>query len=711
MAALVPLAALLWGTGAASAGSRQRMRSVTYHGYSLTVPRAWPIYNLADSPHTCVRFNRHALYLGRPGPEQRCPAQAIGRTEAILVEPTGAGAARARIGQAGAGPVAGDASTLVVPSAGVIVVATWLHDPRLIAAALHRRALPEAKPARLRAHLLARSSGGGAPIPASTYTGPGFDTCDAPSAQDMAAWTSYSPYHAIGIYIGGANAACPPSLDPNLTPTWLANEASAGWHFIPTYVGLQAPSNSCGCAPIKATQATSEGTAAADDAVTQAQSLDLPSGTPIYNDMEYYSRTQSNTSAVLAFLAAWTSELHAKGYLSGVYGNANSAIADLVTQYGTSYPEPDDIWFAAWPGEGTQTTSDPNIPSSDWANHQRLHQYSGAHDETYGGVKLNIDGDYLDGATATTIAAAAPPPPALVVAPAGAVTNLTTSWNGLGLARWEVLAGESPTTLTAIKSAPLHGGQTHIAVRSAAPYFGVQAIGSSGQVLAVSAAAASPSRLELFGRSSFFGESSGVGGLPVGCYLPTSCQIVATISAGRTRLTRTQPQTFRAGGSGVLHYRLTSTGRRLLAKARGARLPVQVKLKDVSGISTSTGMTLIPFTTSGRGPGRSLSGSAPVAAAGTTEFVYRGSWGGILTRCSSVPACWVTATLMVGRRTIASAAPQLVGGLELGYVYFTLTTQGRRLLSSSRGNQLATTLLLRSGTSTASARIALVQYF
>jgi hypothetical protein len=684
---------------------------VVYHGYSLTVPSSWPVYELAKAPHTCVRFDRHAVYLGVPGAEQRCPAQAVGRTEAILVEPARAAITRAGAGRGAEGPVGGAASTFPVRAAGVVVVATWLHDPRLVAAALHRRALPEANAARATPHLLPRSSGGGAPTPASTYTGPGFDACDAPSSQDMAAWTSYSPYHAIGIYIGGANAACPPSLDPNLTPSWLAGEAAAGWHFIPTYVGLQAPSNSCGCAPIKPSQASAEGTAAADDAVTQAQSLGLPSGTPIYDDMEYYSRTQTNASAVLAFLAAWTSELHAKGYLSGVYGNADSAIADLVAQYGTSYPEPDDIWFAAWPGAGTTTTNDSNIPSSDWANHQRLHQYSGAHNETYGGVRLNIDGDYLDGATATTIAAASAPPPMLAVAPAGTTTHLTASWSGLGLVRWEVLAGTSPTTLTAVKSAPLQGAPTRIAIRSAAPYFGIQAIGASGQVLSTSAAVPSPSRLELFGRSSFFGERSGVGGVPVGCYLTTPCRIAGTIWAGRIKITRTEPQAFRPGGSGMLYYRLTSAGRRLLAKARAARLPVRVTVTDVTGTSATADMVLIPFTTTGRGPLRSVSSATLIGPAGTTEFVYRGRSGGILARCGSVSACWVTPVLTAGRVTIATATTQLIGGLELGYVYFTLTAQGRRLLRAASGNQLATTLVLRSGTSTASARIALVQYF
>ena len=39
------------------------------------------------------------------------------------------------------------------------------------------------------------------------------------------------------------------------------------------------------------------------------------------------------------------------------------------------------------------------VPSTAWANHQRIHQYRGGHDDTYGGVTINIDSDYVDGAT------------------------------------------------------------------------------------------------------------------------------------------------------------------------------------------------------------------------------------------------------------------------------------------------------------------------
>jgi hypothetical protein len=69
-----------------------------------------------------------------------------------------------------------------------------------------------------------------------------------------------------------------------------------------------------------------------------------------------------------------------------------------VAQAGTGYLVPDDLWIADW--NGKQTTSDSYVPSTDWIEHQRLHQYQGGHNETHGGVTINIDSDYLDGATA-----------------------------------------------------------------------------------------------------------------------------------------------------------------------------------------------------------------------------------------------------------------------------------------------------------------------
>ena len=386
------LAVLIGGwTCSTAALAHPPSQVVAYRGARIVVPASWPVYNLKAAPATCVRFNRHAVYLGAPGLSQRCPAHAVGRTEALLLSPLGAGAARA----GAAGPVlAGRASGIDVRRRGrVIITVTWHRHPAEIKRALGVRKL---RVGASRAGVAPRRAGAATVTAhaASLYTGLGIDVCSTPSSSALSAWSS-SPYRAVGAYLGGANMAC---SQPNLTASWVSSETAAGWHLIPTYVGLQAPGNSCGCASITPSKASTQGSAAADDALARAQAVGIGPGSPIYFDMEAYSRTRTATSTVLAFLSAWTTTLHGAGYVSGVYSSAGSGISDLAAAYGTAYIEPDDIWIADW--NNRQTTSDPYVPAADWPSHQRLHQYLGGHNATYGGVTLDIDSNYLDGATA-----------------------------------------------------------------------------------------------------------------------------------------------------------------------------------------------------------------------------------------------------------------------------------------------------------------------
>ena len=387
------LAVLIGGWACSTAAAAHPpSQVVAYRGARIVVPASWPVYNLKSGPTTCVRFNRHAVYLGTPGPSQRCPAHAVGRTEALLLSPLRAGAARG----GAAGPVLGGrGSGIAVRTRGtVIITATWHRHPAQIERALRVRKL---RVTRSGAGLAAPRRAHAASViahAASLYTGLGIDVCSTPSSSALSAWGS-SPYRAVGAYLGGANMAC---SQPNLTASWVNSETAAGWHLIPTYVGLQAPGNSCGCASITPSNASAQGSAAATDAVSRARAVAIGPGSPIYFDMEAYSRTRTATSTVLAFLSAWTTTLHGAGYVSGVYSSAGSGISDLAAAYGTTFIEPDDIWIADWNNQ--QTTSDPYVPAADWPSHQRLHQYLGGHNATYGGVTLDIDSNYLDGATA-----------------------------------------------------------------------------------------------------------------------------------------------------------------------------------------------------------------------------------------------------------------------------------------------------------------------
>src|SRR5438270_1114713 len=87
--AVVALAVALLPVPPALAASRAAgaWRTVTYRGVSLQVPSSWPVFDLRRDPAQCVRFDRHAVYLGHQGEQPDCPAGLIGRTEALQIEP------------------------------------------------------------------------------------------------------------------------------------------------------------------------------------------------------------------------------------------------------------------------------------------------------------------------------------------------------------------------------------------------------------------------------------------------------------------------------------------------------------------------------------------------------------------------------------------------------------------------------------------------
>ncbi|MDQ1421625.1 MAG: hypothetical protein QOJ52_3587 [Acidimicrobiaceae bacterium] len=233
------------------------------------------------------------------------------------------------------------------------------------------------------------------------YSGPGFDACTAPSTSTMSAWLA-SPYRSLGIYIGGANRACG---DGNLSASWVSTVEGMGWRLAPLYVGLQAPCvDQQGLATIDPAQASIQGTQAADDAVLRAQNFGLGAGTPIYFDMEAYAAGCS--ADVLAFVNAWTVELHAKNYLSGIYGSASSAIVDEASVYGTA-GQVDDIWFARW-NNVPNIYGEPYVSNTKWTNRQRIHQFLNSQDQTFGGVTINIDLDTSDGGFAGICGGQAP---------------------------------------------------------------------------------------------------------------------------------------------------------------------------------------------------------------------------------------------------------------------------------------------------------------
>ena len=334
------------------------LKKVSYAGSTVEVPVDWPVHDLRAEPHTCIRYDRHAVFLGDPGPDQSCPAGAVGRTDTVRIASNGQ----------------------VIRTRGYEASADEAHEA------------PQAVP-RARSGVPERTVNA-----AATYSGLGFDTCAAPSTDAMQAWAGASPYHAAGIYIGGADRACP---DGNLTPAWIQTVARQGWKFFPIYVGPQAPCwNDPGggdAALIDRGRRWTQGQEAADDAANRAAYFGIAPGSPIYFDMEYYPRDDPGcTQDVQAFLSAWTDQLHARGFISGFYSSSRGAIADMALLYDSEAPYRADVaWFAHW-DKVPQLFGDSTLSDKYWPGTHRIKQYRGGHNETYGGRRLNIDLDVLN---------------------------------------------------------------------------------------------------------------------------------------------------------------------------------------------------------------------------------------------------------------------------------------------------------------------------
>ena len=253
------------------------------------------------------------------------------------------------------------------------------------------------------------------------FAGPGFDTCEAPASDVMTAWLhkdgdlSTSPYSAVGIYLGGNNRACP--TQANLTPTWVNDQRSNGWHLLPVYLGSQPYcTTSSKIHRFTAANAATTARAEADDAVAQARALGLATGSTIFSDIENYSTTGQDslshaacttavTTTVLTYQSQWTARLHDLGFLSGFYSSLGSGIRDQVAVYGsTAYVRPDYVWFARYDGSASvlDTTVPKILPDAYWL-HRRVKQYRSPTSpppsiltETYGGKTLSVDRDQVD---------------------------------------------------------------------------------------------------------------------------------------------------------------------------------------------------------------------------------------------------------------------------------------------------------------------------
>ncbi|MFI6848428.1 DUF1906 domain-containing protein [Kitasatospora sp. NBC_00085] len=228
------------------------------------------------------------------------------------------------------------------------------------------------------------------------YSGAAFDACTAPPLDALRAWRGASPYGAIGIYTSGAQRGC---AQPRLTADWVRQARAMGWRFLPVHVGLQAPCSELKGKPsrIDPARAAQQGRDEAADAVRGLKAVGLGKGSPVFLDIEAYPmRDPACGQAVVDFVLGWTQGLHNAGYRSGFYSSLDSGIADLAAaaRAGSS-PLPDTLWYARW-NDQADTAGGGALTPDLWADRQRVHQYHGNVEETYGGATLTIDRNQVD---------------------------------------------------------------------------------------------------------------------------------------------------------------------------------------------------------------------------------------------------------------------------------------------------------------------------
>lgn len=244
------------------------------------------------------------------------------------------------------------------------------------------------------------------------FTGFGFDQCLAPTQSAMDAWLQHSPFLSVGIYISGNSRAC--RNQPNLTSTWVRTQLARGWQLLPITLGPQA---SCSSRYPKYrddptinpdstsnyAKARNQGKLEAERAVAAAGAIGIVPKSTLFYDLEAFDlgKTHCRESAI-RFVHGWTKRLHELDYRSGFYSSAGSGIKMLDTvraRQRTTYRNylvPDVLWIARWDGKANTSVSSSYLAPTAWTPGARVKQYQGGHNETWGGVTINIDRNYLD---------------------------------------------------------------------------------------------------------------------------------------------------------------------------------------------------------------------------------------------------------------------------------------------------------------------------
>jgi hypothetical protein len=170
-----------------------------------------------------------------------------------------------------------------------------------------------------------------------------------------------------GVYIGGACSAGSGWSKSVLTSL----ATTAGWRFMPIWVGQQSPSI-CGRATLTAAQGTIDGQATVAMMATYGWAPNLH--IPVVLDLEAGTYTYSPAGS-RAYATAWRDAVHAAGYLAYLYSSPTAI--DAYDDDGVTF---DGVWPADWYYTAFKSTAEPadlTQLGTRYAGQTRAWQYAG----------------------------------------------------------------------------------------------------------------------------------------------------------------------------------------------------------------------------------------------------------------------------------------------------------------------------------------------
>ena len=192
------------------------------------------------------------------------------------------------------------------------------------------------------------------------------------------------------------------------SPGWVQTVVAQSWRLTPSTSASRHPASASvprETAPRPLHRDRARASTPPNDAADRAAGAGLAPGVPIYFDMEGYNGSASSgcVGAVRGFLAGCGSSS------STTAAPGPRCTAACVPAFGEQGPRSTDrprlplsdaIWIAAWERRAEPLRLPAAVPAlrrGSWPFHQRIHQYQGGHDESYGGVTINIDRNVVDG--------------------------------------------------------------------------------------------------------------------------------------------------------------------------------------------------------------------------------------------------------------------------------------------------------------------------